>query len=88
MQSQLVILHSSLAAVLQALYWQPLGLAHLYLVVIPARDKQGLRLVEMHSTDWPIVLIESIYEGSHSVIPQLQWHEQRIQGLRCRAKVA
>ena len=77
----------SLAAVLRTLYWRSLGLAHLYLVVVPTRDKEGLRLVEMYSTDRPIVLIESIYEGSHSVIPQLRWHEQSIQRLQCRATV-
>lgn len=34
-------------------------------------DEQWLRLVKMDTTDWSIVLVESINESTHPVIPEL-----------------
>lgn len=39
------------------------------LVVISAGDKERLRLVEMHPTDWAIVLIKAINESAHAIVP-------------------
>ena len=42
---------------------------HLDLVVIATRHKQRLRLVEVNSSDWPIMLFEAVYKRSHAVVP-------------------
>lgn len=31
--------------------------------------------MEVHSTDWAIMLIESVYEGPHTIVPKLQVHK-------------
>jgi hypothetical protein len=40
-------------------------------VVIPARHKHRLGLVEIDPSDWSIMFLVSINESSHSIIPQL-----------------
>lgn len=47
-------------------------MTHLDLVVVPTGDKQRLGLVEVHSTDWTLMLIETINECAHTVVPQLR----------------
>ena len=42
---------------------------HLDLVVIPSADKQRLTLVEHHSADWPLVLVEAVDESPHAIVP-------------------
>lgn len=39
------------------------------LVVVSARDKQRLGLVEVDTPDWAIVLLEAVDESSHAVVP-------------------
>lgn len=38
-------------------------------VIISARNEKRLGLVEVNTSDGPVVLFESIYQGSHAVIP-------------------
>jgi hypothetical protein len=38
-------------------------------VVVSSRHKQRLRLVEIDPTNRPIVLLESIDQGSHAIVP-------------------
>jgi hypothetical protein len=44
---------------------------HLNLVVIPSRDEERLRLMEMDAPNGTFMLIESVNECAHSIIPQL-----------------
>jgi hypothetical protein len=41
------------------------------LVIVTAGDEKRLCLVEIDSTDGPVVLFEAINQCSHSVIPEL-----------------
>jgi hypothetical protein len=45
---------------------------HLDLVVITTRHEEGLRLVEVHTTDRSIVLVKFVDQRAHSVIVQLK----------------
>ena len=38
-------------------------------VIISTRNKKRLGLMEVDTSDGPVVLLESIYQGSHAVIP-------------------
>ena len=38
---------------------------YLDLVVISSRDKEGLLLVEVHTPDWPVVLVKLVQESAH-----------------------
>ncbi len=40
-----------------------------YLVVIPPRYKQRLSLVEIDTPDRPIMLLESVYQRAHTIVP-------------------
>lgn len=42
---------------------------HLDLVVVSARHKEGLSSVEVNAAYWPIVLLKSVDERSHAVVP-------------------
>lgn len=42
---------------------------NLDLVVIPPGYEQRLCLVEIYASDGPIVLLEPIYQGAHTIIP-------------------
>ena len=44
---------------------------HLNLVVIAARDEEGLSLVKIDTSNRSVVLLESIDQRSHSIIPEL-----------------
>lgn len=44
---------------------------NLNLVIVTARDEEGLGVVEIDSSDWTVVLFESINQGPHAVVPQL-----------------
>ena len=39
------------------------------LVVIASRNEQRLVLVEVHATDWAIMLVKSIDESPHAIVP-------------------
>lgn len=39
------------------------------LVVIPPRYEQRLSLVEIDTPDWPIMLLESVYQRAHTIVP-------------------
>lgn len=39
------------------------------LVVVPSRDEQRLSLVEVDASDRTIMFLETIDEGSHTIIP-------------------
>ncbi len=39
------------------------------LVVIPSRYEQRLCLVEIDAPDWSIMLLESVYQRTHPIIP-------------------
>jgi hypothetical protein len=41
------------------------------LVVIPPRDEQRLSLVEIDTPDWPIMLLEPVYQRAHTIVPKL-----------------
>lgn len=41
------------------------------LVVIAARDEEGLCLVEIDSSNWAIMFFESVNERPHAVVPEL-----------------
>jgi len=41
------------------------------LVVVPTRDKEGLRFVEVNASYWAVVLFEAIDQCAHAVVPQL-----------------
>jgi hypothetical protein len=40
-------------------------------IVVTAGDKHGLSLVEIDSSDWTVMFLETVYQSSHSVVPQL-----------------
>jgi hypothetical protein len=44
---------------------------HLNLVVIPSRDEERLRLMEMDAPNRTFMLIKSVNQCAHSIIPQL-----------------
>ena len=44
---------------------------HLNLVVIATRDEEGLSLVKIDTSNGSVVLLESIDQCSHSIIPEL-----------------
>lgn len=44
---------------------------NLDLVIITTGDEERLRLVEVDTSNWSIVLFESINQSSHSIIPKL-----------------
>lgn len=39
------------------------------LIIIPPRDKQWLRFVKIDASDRAIMLLEPVYQGSHSIVP-------------------
>lgn len=39
------------------------------LVVVPSRNKQRLRLMEVNTSYWPVMLFESVNECAHPVVP-------------------
>ena len=39
------------------------------LVIIPTRDEQGLRLVKVDASDWPIMFLESVNQCAHTIVP-------------------
>lgn len=39
------------------------------LVVIPPRYEQWLSFVEIDAPDWPIMLLEPIYQCAHTIVP-------------------
>ena len=41
------------------------------LVIIPTRDKEGLCLVEVNTANRAIMLLKSVNQGAHAIIPQL-----------------
>lgn len=41
------------------------------LIIVTARHEERLSLVEVNSSDRSIVLLKSVYESSHAVVPQL-----------------
>ena len=41
------------------------------LVIVSTGNEEGLCLVEVDSSYWPIVLLESINQCSHAVVPEL-----------------
>lgn len=41
------------------------------LVIVATRYEQGLCLMKVDSTDWSIVLLESVDQGTHTVVPKL-----------------
>ena len=45
---------------------------HLDLVVIAARHKEGLRVVEVHAAHGALVLLVLFQQRAHAVVPQLQ----------------
>lgn len=60
------------------------------LVVVTARDEEGLSVVEVDSSDRTVVLFEPINQGSHTVVPELDrggvegdenpWPRQQVRG--------
>lgn len=60
------------------------------LVVVTARDEEGLGVVEVDSSDRTVVLFEPINQGPHAVIPELDrrgvegdenpWPRQQVRG--------
>lgn len=42
------------------------------LVIIASRYKQGLRLVKVDTANWAIMLVKSVDERAHAVVPKLQ----------------
>lgn len=51
----------------------PAGLIRpdLNLVVVSARHEEGLRLVEVDSSNRSIMLLETVDQRSHTIVPQL-----------------
>lgn len=41
------------------------------LVIITAGDEEGLGLMEIDTSDGTVVLLESIYQGTHTIVPEL-----------------
>ncbi len=42
---------------------------HFDLVIVSARHEEGLGPVKVDATDWPIMLLKSVNERSHAVVP-------------------
>ena len=49
------------------------GLIRPYLdfIIVSARHEQWLSLVKVNAAHWPVMFLESVDQGSHSVIPKL-----------------
>ncbi len=41
------------------------------LVVVAARHKERLRVMEIDASHWPVMLLESVDQGAHAVVPEL-----------------
>lgn len=42
---------------------------HLDFVVVAPRNEQGLRIMEVNAPYWSIVLLETVNESAHAIVP-------------------